>query len=81
MFAFLRWLDRLTAGQELALWVACFVVVQTAQGLLDTEEGIGPAATFWMYGGVCVVAFFFVALFIPETKGKTLEEIEQEWTK
>jgi hypothetical protein len=36
--------------------------------------------TFWLYAGICAVSWVFVALFVPETKGKTLEEIERSWT-
>jgi hypothetical protein len=32
--------------------------------------------TFWLFAGCCLVGFFFIAVAVPETKGKTLEEIE-----
>jgi len=41
---------------------------------------LGPAGTFWTYAGVCLAGLFFVFLRVPETKGKTLEEIEHEFT-
>jgi hypothetical protein len=39
---------------------------------------LGNAGTFWTYDGFCLVGFFLVYLRVPETKGKTLEEIERE---
>ena len=35
----------------------------------------GPPATFWFYAAMCLVTIVFVARFVPETKGKTLEEM------
>jgi len=32
--------------------------------------------TFYVYGGVCVLAIIFIAKLVPETKGRTLEEIQ-----
>jgi SP family xylose:H+ symportor-like MFS transporter len=39
------------------------------------------AFPFWVYGAFCVVLLVFVWLFLPETKGKTLEEIEKHWMR
>jgi predicted MFS family arabinose efflux permease len=39
---------------------------------------IGRAATFWVYAGLGVVAFAYFAVKVPETKSRSLEEIEQE---
>ncbi len=36
---------------------------------------------FWLYAAFCVVLLVFVWRFVPETKGKTLEEIERHWTR
>ena len=57
------------------LWTANFGVTQFFPRMLEQIEG----KSFLVYGVMCVVAFLFVSIFIPETKGKTLEEIEQWW--
>lgn len=57
------------------LWIACFVLTLTFPLL---ERGIGPGNTFWTYAGVCALGFGFIWLWVPETKGKSLEEIEKE---
>ena len=59
-----------------ALWVAVYLVTQMFPILL---EQAGAAATFWIFGGMSLLAFFFVWTQVPETKEKTLEEIEQSW--
>lgn len=61
-----------------ALWIACFVVSQTFPILV---EQLGSARTFAGYSIICACCFFFVLGFVPETKGKTLEEIEQSWVR
>ena len=61
-----------------ALWVACFMLSQTVPWMF---KNIGEAGTFWTYAVMCAVTFFFVSRFVPETKGKTLEEIEKTWTR
>jgi len=61
-----------------SLWIACFAVSQTFPWMLKTFRG---ATTFWIYASICAVAFLFVWLFVPETKGKTLEEIERSWIR
>ena len=47
--------------------------------MLNDSPVIGPAITFWVYGAVSLASFVFVLLMVPETKGKTLEEIEHYW--
>ena len=42
------------------------------------NESIGAEGTFWLYGGICLSGFLFIRQNLPETKGKTLEEIEKE---
>ena len=58
------------------LWVSVYIVSQTFPMLL---ESIGSAYTFWIYMVMSVICWFFVYIQIPETKGKTLEEIEEMW--
>jgi sugar porter (SP) family MFS transporter len=58
-----------------ALWIACFILTFTFPILNKT---LGPAATFWTYAGICVAGFVFILVRVPETKGKTLEQIERE---
>jgi sugar porter (SP) family MFS transporter len=58
-----------------ALWIACFILTYTFP-LLNAK--LGPAGTFWLYAAICVGGFFFIFRKLPETKGKTLEEIERE---
>lgn len=61
-----------------ALWVANFLICQTVPWMF---ENLGHPITFWTYAAMCLVALVFVALFVPETKGKTLEEIERSWLR
>ena len=64
----------------LTVWVSCYIVAQTFP-MLNDNPTIGPAKTFWAYAIVSLFAFIFVFAFVPETKGRTLEEIETSWTK
>ena len=44
------------------------------------EEAVGSvAAAFWLFTGVCILSFFFGWLVMPETKGRTLEDIGESW--
>ena len=56
-------------------WGSNFVISLTFLPLL---ESIGEAATFWLYGGLNVIYLLFAFFFIPETKNRTLEEIEAD---
>ena len=58
------------------LWTSVYLVSQTFPMLLAS---IGSAFTFWIYMVMAIVAFFFILKMIPETKGKSLEEIELYW--
>lgn len=60
------------------LWSACFLLTYTFPLL---NEAVGAAGTFWLYGAICLAGFFFIRAKLPETKGKTLEELEKELTK
>ncbi|HEY2083138.1 MAG TPA: sugar porter family MFS transporter [Verrucomicrobiae bacterium] len=58
-----------------SLWIACFLLTYTFPIL---NEKLGSAGTFWLYGAICVAGFVFIKFKLPETKGKSLEEIERE---
>lgn len=60
----------------LALWGADYLVSQTFPVL---KESIGPSNTFFCYAACCFLGLVFTILILPETKGRTLEEIEQSW--
>ena len=60
-----------------SLWSACFVLTYTFPLL---NRGVGAAGTFWLYAAICVAGFLFIKARLPETKGKTLEQIERELT-
>ncbi len=59
-----------------ALWIACFILTFTFPPL---NRAMGPAGTFWLYGGICLAGFEFIRRWIPETKNKTLEQIERDF--
>lgn len=67
-----------TAIAAMVLWAADYLVSQTFPPLLGSA---GPAATFWIYGAMALIAFLFTWRIVPETKGKSLEEIESLWAK
>jgi SP family arabinose:H+ symporter-like MFS transporter len=60
------------------IWTACYVVAQTFP-MLNDDPAIGPAATFLIYAGFSLAGLLFVVFRVPETKERTLEEIEQMW--
>ena len=73
---------RAMAIATICLWTANLAISQTFP-MLDKNEWLVAtfrhAFPFWLYGAFCVVAIVFVIAFVPETKGRTLEEIEKSW--
>jgi SP family xylose:H+ symportor-like MFS transporter len=64
------------------LWVANYIISQTFPMMDDSKWLVAKfhhAFPFWLYGGFCVMLLIFVYRFVPETKGKSLEEIERFW--
>ena len=59
-----------------ANWGSNLIVALTFLSLLHV---LGKPWTFWLYGIVGIVAWIFVYRLVPETKGRTLEEIEARW--
>ena len=58
-----------------ALWIACFILTYTFPLLNST---LGSSGTFWLYAVICVAGFVFILFKLPETKGKTLEQLEKD---
>jgi SP family arabinose:H+ symporter-like MFS transporter len=59
-----------------ALWAACFGLTMS---FLTLAKAITPAGAFWLYAGLCVVTFWIVWRWTPETKRRSLEDIEKLW--
>ncbi|MCR9212822.1 MAG: sugar porter family MFS transporter [Proteobacteria bacterium] len=55
-----------------AIWLSFLVVTFT---FLTVEGLLGPSTTFWIYGGIAAFALLVTLFKVPETKGKSLEEI------
>ena len=66
-------------------WIFNFVVSSTFLPLynmsLGSMENFGHAFTYGLYGVICIVAAVFVWKLVPETKGKTLEDMSRLWKK
>ena len=60
-----------------SLWVACAVLTLSFPFL---HRGFGSSGTFYLYASICIIGFFWLWKKLPETKKKTLEQIEHELT-
>jgi sugar porter (SP) family MFS transporter len=69
---------RAMAVATVSLWMACLVLTST---FLSLVSAITTSGTFWLYAAICVITFLFVWRVTPETKGKTLEQIERMWKR
>ena len=58
-----------------ALWVGCCTLTFSFPSM---NAALGSSGTFWIYSAICVCAFIFLLRHCPETKGKSLEELERE---
>lgn len=58
-----------------ALWVASFILTYTFPFL---NKALGTAGTFWIYTAICAAGLVFFLFRMPETKGKSLEQLEKE---
>ncbi|MBB3130612.1 SP family arabinose:H+ symporter-like MFS transporter [Paenibacillus rhizosphaerae] len=67
-----------TAIASMALWIADYVVSQAFPPMLSST---GPAATFWIFGVMSLICLVFTWRAVPETKGKSLEEMESMWAQ
>ncbi|MBV8220915.1 MAG: sugar porter family MFS transporter, partial [Solirubrobacterales bacterium] len=59
-------------------WAANLAVSLTFLLLI---HAIGKPATFWLYAGLCLLALIFTLVWVPETKGRSLEQIEAYWRR
>lgn len=59
-------------------WFSAFLV---AQFFLSIVDAIGEATTFFCFSFFCVVTYVFVWRYVPETKGRSLEEIQERWVR
>ena len=66
------------------LWISCYIVSQTFP-MMDKNtwlvQTFNHGFSFWVYSFFCFITILFVLKFLPETKGKSLEEIELHWLK
>lgn len=60
------------------LWLSDFLVSLTFPVIADR---FNESSAFWLYAAMCIIDFFFMLIVLPETKGKTLEDIERQWLK
>ena len=58
-----------------ALWVGCCTLTFSFPSM---NAALGSSGTFWIYSAICLCAFVFLWRRCPETKGKSLEQLEQE---
>jgi len=57
-------------------WFFAFLTTKEFQAL---EMGLHNFGAFWLFAGICLFGFVFVYFYVPETRGKSLEEIEAEF--
>jgi len=60
-----------------ALWISSFALTYSFPFI---DRALGSAGSFFTYGAICLAGAVFVFFFVPETKGRTLEEIEAQTT-
>lgn len=62
----------------MAVWVACLAVTLSFLTLIRIFT---TAGAFWFYGALSAITFCFVWRWLPETRGRTLEEIQRFWSR
>ncbi len=67
---------RAVAAATAVNWFSAFLVSEFFLTLIDA---IGTSATFWLFAAFSVIAFVWIWRKVPETKGRSLEEIQQLW--
>jgi SP family arabinose:H+ symporter-like MFS transporter len=69
---------RAMSAATLALWAACLVAALSFLALMSL---LTPAGAFWLYATLSAATFLFVWRWLPETKGRSLEQIQQMWRR
>jgi SP family galactose:H+ symporter-like MFS transporter len=62
----------------MTIWAGDFLVTAT---FLTVVEHLGMRGCFLLFAGLCLVAFVFSLRMVPETRGQTLEQIENSWDR
>ena len=66
----------------ICVWVAGYTGAQFFPMLNSFFEGHGlPGGTYWIFTALCIFSFIFGLRMLPETKGRTLEEIAESWKR
>jgi len=65
----------------IAVWLGTFVIIYAAPFLFDLSQKLFhvPSGVFFLCAFVSLASFFFLMKMLPETKGKSLEEIGRSW--
>ena len=63
------------SAADMSLWLGNFSLTFTFPAI---KESLGWAKNFWLYGVICAAGFVVLYFLLPETKDKTLEQIEKE---
>lgn len=67
-----------SAASSIAVSTCWIVDFGVTKSFLPLESIVGHYGNFWIFGGFCVIAFGFVARQVFETKGLTLNEIQDK---
>ncbi|MBL7971260.1 MAG: sugar porter family MFS transporter [Prolixibacteraceae bacterium] len=61
-----------------SLWIGTYLIGQLTPWLMTT---LSPAGVFWLFGLMCIPYLYITWKLVPETTGKSLEDIERMWQK
>jgi MFS transporter, SP family, arabinose:H+ symporter len=61
-----------------SLWVACYLLTLTFPIFVEI---LNAANTFWIYASICIIGFLVIFIYLPETRGISLEQLERKLVK